>query len=393
MDTLKITPEQVDTIFASKAGEDTDYSFKQGFYAAQGAARIQIAALAGWNTVAGPRSSKSFDELAADAKAGWSDEALALYDAASQSFKEEMGTRAVESTGTLRERVARSIYDSDLPEYAHKSGWDREEEAWREGFRRNADAAIALIRPAGSAIVSQTFLHAAIQSLTEAGDESMATTAREYLEAAEKIQAEPLDDFSTVEEDSDRARRGATGGQRSWQYAWRSFFPELDGEGKPLVGTFGEEYEWLDFEGFGEAVKAAIVAQDEEDSKPQEDETHRLGYSIWKREHHQPGAWELVGADELGLTDGTVEYGWRSFLPNRDEDDNLIEGPGEEYEWLEAENLEEARSEVARLQAEENEISKARGLAPLSFSAWKRTPERFGDWILMARVEKEESDR
>ena len=332
MDTLKITPEQVDTIFASKAGEDTDYSFKQGFYAAQGAARIQIAALAGWSTVAGPRS---FDELAADAKAGWSDEALALYDAASQSFKEEAKT----------------------------------------------------INPLPRVPVDQSFLHAVIQSLTEAGDVSLAETARAFLDSA------PRDGFSTVEETIEHGLRGGAEGRvgdSSWQYAWRSFFPEIDRAGKPIPGTFGEEYEWLDFENFGDALSSAARAQDEEVQGDLEDEAQRLSYSVWKRGQYRAGDWEPVADGEEAITDDSVEYGWRAFLPNRDEDGNLFDGiGGEEYEWFATASLEEAHAQAERFQVEENEICKARGLAPLSYSVWKRTPERFGDWIFMASIERE----
>jgi len=325
MSELKITPEQVDAIFASKPGEDTDYSFKQGFYAAQAAARIQIAALADWNTVAGPRSSKSFDELAANAKAGWSDEALALYDAASESFKDEAKT----------------------------------------------------IQPLPKVPVDQSFLHAAAQSLTDAGDLSLAGTAQSYLDSA------PRDGFSTVEEVTGRT-------QLSWQYGWRGFFPEIDREGNTVIGSFGEEYEWLGFRSFSDALKGAIAAQREEDHRFVEDETHRLGYSVWKREHHRASDWTPVAEDEVELTNGSVEYGWRSFLPNRDRDGNLIDGiGGEEYEWLTTDSLDEARSQAARFQEEENRDAESSNLTPLGYSVWKRTPESFGDWILMASIEKE----
>jgi len=427
MDTLKITPEQVDEIFASRAGENTDYNFKKGYYAAQAVARLRIANLAHWETAAGPTGSKPFSELAAAAEVRWSPEARQLYEAAGEAFKKEMAARAADPATSLRERVARELYASDLPEYAEKLGWADEEETWREGYRRNADAAIAAILPDGSVAVSQTFLHAVIQSLTEAGDESLVTTALEYLELAQAgskghqqadsvktvDEAEApgekapegsetegprdfIDGFSTVDEVIEQARGlgfGEQRGHRSWQYAWRAFFPEIDGQGKPVLGSFGEEYEWLDFDSFKAALEAAQEAQDEEDRKPQEDETHRLGYSIWKREQHHPGAWESVADDEEELTDGSVEYAWRSFLPNHDEDGKLLEGLGEEYEWLDAESLEEARSQVVLLQEEENLNAKERGLTPLSYSVWKRTPERFGDWIPMARIDSPEVNR
>jgi len=360
MSELQITPEQVNAIFGDKPGEGADESFLRGFYAAQAIGRVRIAALAGWETAVGPsrdlaamvsdvtgldedeleelggfRNSprnKSFDELAATAKASWSEDARALYEAASESFREE--TKAVQ--------------------------------------------------PLPRVPVDQSFLHAVIQSLTEAGDVSLVETAQHFLDSA------PRDGFSTIEEAVEHGLRGRSS---SWQYAWRAFFPEIDGEGKPLLGTFGEEYEWLDFESFKAALEAAQEAQEEEDRKPQEDETHRLGYSVWKRRHHKPGTWEAVSADEDEITDGSVEYGWRSFMPNHDEEGNLIEGLGEEYEWLDADSLEEARSQVALLQVEEDAISKARGLTSLSYSVWKRTPEHFGDWIPMARIDSPEATR
>lgn len=432
MDQLRITPEQVDEIFASRAGESTDYNFKKGYYAAQAVARLRIANLAHWETAAGPTGSRPFAELAAAAEARWSPEARQLYEAAGEAFKKEMAARATDPATSLRERVARELYASDLPEYAEKLGWSEEEETWREGYRRNADAAIAALLPEGSVAVSQTFLHAVIQSLTEAGDESLVATALEYLELAESnaqnqpqaeaaAEADPevagekpaegsevsedaesdgpqdfIDGFSTVDEAIEQARRVGFGEQhnhRSWQYAWRAFFPEIDGEGKPVPGSFGDEYEWLDFDSFKAALEAAQEAQEEEDRKPQEDETHRLGYSIWKREHHQPGAWEPVAENEEEITDGSAEYGWRSFMPNHDEEGKLLEGLGEEYEWLDAESLEEARSQVALLQEEENLTAKERELTPLSYSVWKRTPERFGDWIPMARIDSPELNR
>lgn len=366
MSELQITPEQLNAIFGDKPGEGADESFARGFYAAQAVGRVRAAALARWETAVGPSNdlaamvsdvtgldedeleelggfrnsprNKSFDELAAATKIGWSEGARALYEAASESFMEEAKT----------------------------------------------------IRPLPKVPVDQSFLHAAVQSLAEAGDVSLAETAQSFLDSA------PRDGFSTVEETVEHGLRVGTeshDSSPSWQYAWRSFFANLDGGSAPVLGLSGEEeYEWLGFEDFGDAMNSAERAQDKEAQATLEDEAQRLHYSVWKREHHRAGAWEPVVDGEGEVTDGSVEYGWRSFLPHRDEYGELLEGSaGEEYEWLATDSLEKARSQAAQFQAEENQDAEERGLTPLNYSVWKRTPESFGDWIFMASIVKENS--